>query len=32
MIYMCLELEDNETKLFQFFPLRTDIVMEEYFD
>ena len=26
MIYMCLELEDNETKLFQFFPLRTDII------
>ena len=26
MIYMCLELEDIETKLFQFFPLRTDII------
>ena len=26
MIYMCLELEDKETKLFQFFPLRTDII------
>ena len=26
MIYMCLELEDMETKLFQFFPLRTDII------
>jgi hypothetical protein len=26
MIYMCLELEKLETKSFQFFPLRTDIV------
>jgi hypothetical protein len=26
MIYMCLELEDKETKLFQFLPLRTDII------
>jgi hypothetical protein len=26
MIYMCIELEDKETKLFQFFPLRTDII------
>lgn len=26
MIYMCLELEKNETKSFQFFPLRTQII------
>jgi hypothetical protein len=26
MIYMCLEIEKLETKSFQFFPLRTDIV------
>ncbi len=25
MIYMCLKLEDNECKSFQFFPLRSDI-------
>lgn len=28
MIYMCLNLENIETKLFQFFPLRTDIIMK----
>jgi hypothetical protein len=28
MIYMCLELEKLETKSFQFFPLRTDIVVK----
>ena len=28
MIYMCLEIEKEETKLFQFFPLRTDIIMK----
>lgn len=26
MIYMCLEIEKNETKLFQFLPLRNDII------
>jgi hypothetical protein len=26
MIYMCVELEKNETKMFQFFPLRTQII------
>jgi hypothetical protein len=26
MIYMCLEIEKLETKSFQFFPLRTDII------
>lgn len=26
MIYMCLEIEEVETKLFQFFPMRTDII------
>lgn len=26
MIYMCLELEKNEVKSFQFFPLRTQII------
>jgi hypothetical protein len=26
MIYMCLELEKQKTKSFQFFPLRTDII------
>jgi len=25
MIYMCEQIEKEETKLFQFFPLRTDI-------
>ena len=28
MIYMCLEIEKEETKLFQFFPLRTNIIMK----
>jgi len=28
MIYMCLELEKLETKSFQFFPLRTDIIVK----
>ncbi len=28
MIYMCLELEKLETKSFQFFPLRTDIIIK----
>jgi len=26
MIYMCLEIEKNETKLFQFLPLRNDMI------
>ncbi len=26
MIYMCEQIEKEETKLFQFFPLRTDII------
>ena len=28
MIYMCLEIEKTETKSFQFFPLRTDIIVK----
>ncbi len=28
MIYMCLEIEREDTKAFQFFPLRTDIIMK----
>jgi len=28
MIYMCLEIEKLETKSFQFFPLRTDIIQK----
>ena len=28
MIYMCLEIEKLETKSFQFFPLRTDIIVK----
>jgi len=28
MIYMCLELQKLETKSFQFFPLRTDIIQK----
>lgn len=28
MIYMCLEIEKENTKSFQFFPLRTDIVIK----
>lgn len=28
MIYMCLEIEKEGTKAFQFFPLRTDIIMK----
>ena len=28
MIYMCFEIEKEETTLFQFFPLRTDITMK----
>lgn len=28
MIYMCLEIEKEKTKSFQFFPLRTNIVMK----
>jgi hypothetical protein len=28
MIYMCMEIERENTKLFQFFPLRTDIVIK----
>jgi hypothetical protein len=28
MIYMCFELEKLETKSFQFFQLRTDIVVK----
>ena len=28
MIYMCLEIEKLETKSFQFFPLRTDVIVK----
>ncbi len=28
MIYMCEQIEKEETKLFQFFPLRTDIILK----
>ena len=28
MIFMCLELEKLEVKSFQFFPLRTDIIVK----
>ncbi len=28
MIYMCLEIEKLNTKSFQFFPLRNDIIMK----
>ena len=26
MIYMCLQIEKFETKSFQFFPLRNDVI------